>query len=59
MIFQNFEHYSLATFIINQSKNNCEWKYMGSLFYFVQFSHKPPVNLSKNLGKRTQTAKNT
>ena len=59
IIFDNFEHSSLSTSIVKQNKNNWARNYMLHSYDFVQFQHKPLLNLPKSLGKRTQTPKNT
>ena len=59
IIFHNFEHSSLPISITKQNKNNyarnCKWH----SYHSMQFLYKPLLNLPKNLGKKTQAAKNT
>ena len=57
IIFHNFEHPSLPTSLIKQKKSNWARNYMWDYYHFVQLYNKPPLNLSKILGKRIQTAK--
>ena len=48
MIFHNHKHSSLPTSLIKGNKNNWARNYIWHLFYFVQFSHKPLLNLRPN-----------
>ena len=59
IIFHDFEHSFLPTPLIKQNKNNWKRNFIWHYYYFVQFKHKPLLNLPKDLGKMTQTAKNT
>ena len=57
--FHSFEHVSLPTLLMKQNKNNWARNCMWHTCYFGQFEPKSFLNLPKNLGKRTKTAKNT
>ena len=57
IILYNFEHSSLLTFIRKQIKIHWAWNYIWHAYYFMQFQYKRFLNVSKDLGKMSQTAK--
>ena len=57
--FHNFEHSYLPKSLIKQTKKKLGTQLHEYSYDFVQFHNKPPLNLSKNVGKTTQTSKHT
>ena len=59
IIFHKFEYSSLLTLVTIQIRIRWTRSYMWHSYDFIQLQYKPLLYLPKNLGKRTQTAKNT